>query len=204
MVPGSSGVIHSHRPRAGDTARPGCHHAVMPQRQQRIHRVTVHPAHYPGTPVVLRARRHRRRGEDLHELIDAALELGLVPGDIVSCRRDGTDELHMVRVESLRNGTLGTVLATGRLRPEHVAQTLTRIGEDWQRGRCRVVDRHGPEGLSGFWPAAVSFADADMTVVLSAAEFRLECFVSGLPERLAYIRQQVDLPDLSGADGQAA
>ncbi|AGF71367.1 hypothetical protein [Corynebacterium halotolerans] len=166
----------------------------MTNKRNRTRTIVIQSAHGLEVGRFVHARRRSRkdRTKETYELIDDALDLGLVSGDVVSCEVSGQGGRYMTGVESLRNGTLGTLSAAGSFCHQHLDEVLEQTIGDWKATGCEVVRPHDSGWLSGFWPASIPVADADMTVARSAAEFGLDGFISALPQRLGYIEFRVD------------
>lgn len=130
---------------------------------------------------------------ETHELLDDALDLGLVSGDVVSCLAGEQHGRYVVGIESLRNGTLGALATAGHFRPRRLAAMVEQTTGDWRATGCESVHADGSGLLSGFWPASVPAADVDLALARSAAEFGLDGFLSPLPDRLEVIGFRVDL-----------
>ena len=174
-----------------------CHAAVMSNERHRTctREIIIRPAHGPerGRPVRARRRGGKDRAAETHELLDDALDRGLVSGDVVSCLADEQHRRYLVGIESLRNGTLGALATAGHFCPRNLAAMVEQTTRDWRATGCESVHTDGSGLLSGFWPASVPTADVDLALARSAAEFGLDGFLTPLPDRLEVIEFRVDL-----------
>ncbi|MDO5668510.1 MAG: hypothetical protein Q4G50_00745 [Corynebacterium sp.] len=121
--------------------------------------------------------RHRRlraqRSGDSFALLDDALDLGLVSGDVISCASGADGRRYLSGLVRLREGTLSQVGIGGSLCRHHFAEFVDQATDDWHDdGAARVQERGG--SLYAFWPIEIPVAEASLAVDLSASEYRLK------------------------------
>ncbi len=136
--------------------------------------VTVRPNAPDGVTDTPRHRRLRtRRSGDSFQLVDDALDLGLVSGDVISCASGADGRRYLSGIVRLREGTLSQVGVGGSLCRHHFAEFVDQATDDWHDdGAARIQERGG--SVYAFWPIEIPVAEATLAVELSASEFRLE------------------------------
>lgn len=143
------------------------------QKQASTTTVTVRPEVTRDSPTTPRPRklRARPRGENF-VLVDGALDLGLVPGDVVWCLSGTDGRRYFAGMEEPRAGTLSRTLVAGVFCSHHSAEFIDQTMDDLrEEGATSFEVREGT--LWAFWPDDVPTMEVAMSVARSAGEFGL-------------------------------
>ncbi|GAB3710721.1 hypothetical protein [Corynebacterium nasicanis] len=135
--------------------------------------VSVRPQPTRDSSTIPRPRklRARRRGEDF-VIVDGALDLGIVPGDVVWCLSGADGRRYFAGLEEPRSGTISRTLVAGVFCPQHSAEFIDEAMEDLRaEGASAFQMREGT--LWAFWPGEIPTVDVALSVARSAAEYGL-------------------------------
>lgn len=168
------------------------------KKKTAITSINAHPYTPPGITSPLKPRKLRaglRRGG--YELRAAALELGLVPGDLVTGSQGGDGARYLNGISALRPGTLTSLPVTRYFCACHGPEVIDQVSRDWRsNGAVFVAERGGV--VRAFWPEQIPAADAEMALERSASEFGLPPTLIPARLRPGLIAEMVDLVPFRG------